>query len=95
MPELVAILEAKQEEDYQNKKFMAALQGVDLDQSNAEKSGSTWEEIQARVFSGGKTSNAKDVMALRGKNAQRKGFGIGLGLDAVSIDGEGQVTKIG
>ena len=95
MPELVAILEAKQEEDYQNKKFMAALQGVDLDQSNAQNKGSTWEEIQARVFSGGKTSNAKDVMALRGKNAQRKGFGIGLGLDAVSIDGDGQVTKIG
>jgi len=95
MPELVAILEAKQEEDYQNKKFMAALQGVDIDQANAQKQGSTWEEIQARVYSGGKTSNAKDVMALQGKNAKRKGFGIGLGLDAVSIDGDGTVTKIG
>jgi hypothetical protein len=95
MPELVAILEAKQEDDYQNKKFMAALQGVDLDQSNAKNKGSTWEEIKARAFSGGKTSNPKDVMALKGKNAKMKGFGIGLGLDAVSVDGDGQVTKIG
>jgi hypothetical protein len=95
MPELVAILEAKQEDDYQNKKFMAALQGVDLDQSNAENKGSSWEEIQARVFSRGKATNPKDVMALQGKNARRKGFGIGMGLDAVSIDGDGQVTKIG
>lgn len=95
MPELVAILEAKNNEDYENRKFLAALQGVDIDQSNAKSKGSTWEEIQARVFSGGKTSNAKDVMALQGKNAKRKGFGIGLGLDAVSIDADGQVTKIG
>jgi hypothetical protein len=95
MPELTAILEAKQEDDYQNKKFMAALQGVDLDQSNAQNKGSTWEEIKARAFSGGQTSNPKDVMALKGKNAKMKGFGIGLGLDAVTIDGDGQVTKVG
>jgi hypothetical protein len=42
-----------------------------------------------------KTSNPKDVMALKGKNAKMKGFGIGLGLDAVTIDGDGQVTKVG
>jgi hypothetical protein len=96
MPELISILEAKNNEDYENRKFLAALQGVDLDQSSstANKS-STWEEIQARVFSGGKTSNPRDVMSLQGKNAKRKGFGIGMGLDAVTIDGDGQVTKIG
>jgi len=93
MPELIAILEAKREEDYQNKKFMAALQGVDID--GAAQQGSTWEEIKARAFSGGTTSNPKDVMALKGKNAKMKGFGIGLGLDAVTIDGDGQVTKVG
>ena len=95
MPELVAILEAKQEDDYQNKKFMAALQGVDLDQSNAQNKGSTWEEIQARVYSKGKTTDPNDVMSLQGKNAKRKGFGIGMGLDAVTIDGDGKVTQIG
>ena len=35
MPELVAVLEAKNDENYENRKFLAALQGVDLDQSNA------------------------------------------------------------
>jgi hypothetical protein len=93
MPELVAILEAKNQEDYEQRKFLAALQGVDLDAP--QKRGSSWEEIKARAFSDGKTSNPKDVMALKGKNAKRKGFGIGLGLDAVSIDADGQVTKIG
>ena len=93
MPELVAVLEAKQEEDYENKKFMAALQGVDLEAP--QKRGSSWEEIKARAFSQGKTSNPNDVMALRGNNAKRKGFGIGMGLDAISIDAGGQVTKIG
>ena len=95
MPELVAILEAKNEEDYENRKFLAALQGVDLDNASAQKQGSTWEEIKARAFSGGATSNPKDVMALKGRNAKMKGFGIGLGLDAVTIDGDGEVTKIG
>lgn len=93
MPELVAILEAKNQEDHENRKFFAALQGVDIDEP--QKRGSSWEEIKARAFSGGKTSNPNDVMALRGKNAQRKGFGIGLGLEAETIDAEGKVTKIG
>lgn len=93
MPELVAILEAKQKEDYENKKFFAALQGVDLD--GQQNKASSWEEIKARAFSKGKTSNPKDVMALRGANARRKGFGIGVGLDAVTIDADGTVTKIG
>lgn len=94
MPELVAVFEAKNQEDYDNRKFFAALQGVDLDKNS---SGGTdkWEEIKARAFSGGKTSNPNDVMTLRGKNAQRKGFGIGLGLEAETIDADGQVTKIG
>ena len=45
MPELIAILTAKQEEDYQNKKFFAALKGVDLD-SNSSSGQEKWEEIK-------------------------------------------------
>lgn len=93
MPELVAILEAKNKEDYENRKFFAALNGVDLDANNNKNS--SWEEIQARAYSKGKTSDPNDVMALQGANAKRKGFGIGLGLDAISIDADGKVTKIG
>ena len=78
MPELVAILEAKNNQEYEEKKFLAALQGVDIDSSSSENK---WEEMKTRVFSGGATSNPNDILALQGKAAQRAGFGIGQGLD--------------
>jgi hypothetical protein len=78
MPELVAILEAKNKEDHEEKKFLAALQGVDIDSSSSENK---WEEMKARVFSKGATSNPNDILSLQGKAAQRAGFGIGQGLD--------------
>jgi hypothetical protein len=78
MPELIAILEAKNNQDYDNRKFMAALQGVDLDSSSSENK---WEEIKARAFSNGATSDPNDILALQGKAAQKAGFGIGMGLD--------------
>jgi hypothetical protein len=78
MPELVAILEAKNNQDYENRKFMAALQGVDLDSSSSENK---WEEMKARVYSNGATSNPNDILALQGAAAARAGFGIGQGLD--------------
>jgi hypothetical protein len=83
MPELVAILEAKNNQDYDNRKFMAALQGVDLDSSSSENK---WEEIKARAFSNGATSNPNDILALQGAAAARAGFGIGQGLDYEVID---------
>jgi hypothetical protein len=79
MPELTATLNIKRELDYSEKKFLAAIQGVDLDK-NTKKS-NAWEEMKARVFSKGKAQNAKDVLALQGVNAQKAGFGIGMGLD--------------
>jgi hypothetical protein len=78
MPELIAILEAKNNQDYDNRKFMAALQGVDLDSSSSENK---WEEIKARAFSKGATSDPNDILALQGVAAQKAGFGIGMGLD--------------
>jgi hypothetical protein len=78
MPELVAILEAKNNQDYEEKKFLAALQGVNIDSSSSENK---WEEMKARIFSGGATSNPNDILALQGQAAQRAGFGIGQGLD--------------
>lgn len=79
MPELTATLNIKRELDYSDKKFLAAIQGVDLDKNT--KQSNAWEEMKARVFSKGKAQNAKDVLALQGANAQRAGFGIGMGLD--------------
>lgn len=47
MPELEAMLTAAREIDYQNRKFQAAMKGVDLDAST--KSSSTFEEIEQRA----------------------------------------------
>lgn len=84
MQELTAILNVKREEDYAHKKFLAAMQGVDLDKG--KENSNAWEEMKARVFSGGKAANSKDIVALQGVNAQKAGFGIGLGLDYERID---------
>lgn len=78
MPELVATLEARRELDYSEKKFLAAMQGVDLDEQSGKKN--AWEEMKARVFSNGQATDANDIMAYQGPNAARAGFGIGNGL---------------
>ena len=83
MPELTATLNIKRELDYSEKKFLAAIQGVDLDK-NAKKS-NAWEDMKARVFSKGKAKNANDITALQGVNAQKAGFGIGMGLEYVDM----------
>jgi hypothetical protein len=82
MPELLATLGSKRELDYEEKKFLAAMQGVDLDEASGNGRGQKeWEDMKARVFSHGATSDSNDVLALQGVNAQKAGFGIGLGLD--------------
>jgi hypothetical protein len=80
MPELLITLESKRDLDYQEKKFLAAIQGVDLDKNSGEAPENKWEEMKARVFSGGKAKSGSDVLALQGVNAQKAGFGIGMGL---------------
>jgi hypothetical protein len=80
MPELMATLESKRDLDYQEKKFFAAIQGVDLDKNSGNAPENKWEEMKARVFSGGKAKDGNDVLALQGVNAQKAGFGIGMGL---------------
>lgn len=84
LPELTATLNAKRDLDYKEKKFLAAIQGVDIDKDSGK--GNEWEELKARVFSKGKAANANDITALQGQNAARAGFGIGLGLDYERID---------
>ncbi len=82
MPELMATLEVLRELDYSEKKFLAAIQGVDLDgDKNENKGQKEWEDMKARVFSGGKATDSNDVLALQGVTAQKAGFGIGMGLD--------------
>lgn len=82
LSELMAILASKRDLDYQEKKFLAAIQGVDLEGDDKEERGQVeWENLKARVFSGGATNDSNDVLALQGQNAIKAGFGIGMGLD--------------
>jgi hypothetical protein len=85
MPELLSTLTAKRELDYEEKKFLAGIQGVDLDEATGS-SGNEWEEMKARVFSRGNAANSNDVVALQGQNAINAGFGIGMGLDYERIN---------
>ena len=80
MSELLAIIERVRDLDYQEKKFLAAIQGVDLDKQSGKSGGNAWEEMKARVFSGGRTDNPNDIVSFQGVKAQQNGFGIGMGL---------------
>ena len=82
IPELMAILETSRELDYSEKKFLAAMQGVDLDKESGKSRGQQeWEDLKARVFSKGQTNDSNDVLSLQGPKAKQLGFGIGMGLD--------------
>lgn len=82
IPELMQTLSSKRELDYEEKKFLAAIQGVDLENNSENGKGQKeWEDMKARVFSGGQTSDGNDVLSLQGPNAAKAGFGIGMGLD--------------
>jgi hypothetical protein len=82
MPELVAILNAAREVQDRKNTFAAAIQGIDLgNNSDPDKGQKEWEDMKARVFSGGKAQNSNDITSLVGINASQAGFGIGLGLD--------------
>jgi len=83
MPELLATLNSKRELEYQEKKFLAAMQGVDLDKQKNKTN--AWEEMKARVFSGGRTSDPNDIVSFQGVKAQQSGFGIGMGLEYTKL----------
>lgn len=80
MAELTEILSSKRELDHQEKKFMAAIQGIDLE-GGQEDPQKKWEDMKARVFSKGQATDANDIVALQGQNAINAGFGINMGLD--------------
>lgn len=90
MPELTSILVAKREHEYDEKKFLAAMQGVDLDGNNKtpdgkERGQKEWEDLKARVFSRGSAKDSNDIVSLQGSSAAKAGIGIGMGLDYASV----------
>jgi hypothetical protein len=86
LEELMKVLSTTRELNYEEKKFLAALKGIDLDEQSGKGDGKKrgqqeWEDLKARVFSGGRTGDSNDVLSLQGANARKAGFGIGMGLD--------------
>jgi hypothetical protein len=91
MPELTATLIAKRDQEHQERRFFAAMQGVDLDEQDGSRRGQKeWEDMKSRVFSGGTAGNSDDITSLQGFNAQKAGFGIGMGLEYTDLKSQGQ-----
>jgi hypothetical protein len=82
MPELASLLESKRKLEYEEKKFFAAIQGVDLEKNNEEED--AWTKLKNKVFNGGRKDN--DILTFQGQKAAQAGFGIGMGLDYEKID---------
>jgi hypothetical protein len=78
MPELVQTFKAMQKTESEKRKFLASIQGIDLNESNNDEGGSSFEDVKRRAL-GIKTS-ADDVVSLQGEFASEAGFGIGAGL---------------
>jgi hypothetical protein len=75
MPELLAILEASRKLKNDERRFLAALQGVKIDDPETTKS---FDEVKKRVM--GYDTETNDVATLRGSLAEQEGFGVGQGL---------------
>ena len=76
MPELIQTFTSMQKSESEKRKFLAAIQGVDLD--GGEEETSSFEDVRRRAL--GITADATDVVSLQGQFASEAGFGIGAGL---------------
>ena len=76
MPELLSTLEAMREQKWQERKFSAALQGVQLPEPGAD----SFDDIKRRaeVIASGGNPDVDDVKNLKGGLAAKQGFGINV-----------------
>ena len=96
MPELSVTLESFRSRQNDQNKFLAALQGIDLDKDSGSGGGQkAWDDMKARVFSGGTAKDSNDITSLQGVNAQQAGFGIGMGLEYADLKDEGPKNPFG
>jgi hypothetical protein len=87
MSELTAVLSASRETEYRKNKFLAAIQGIDIDKGS-DRGQKEWDDMKARVFSGGRATDSRDITSLQGMNAAQAGFGIGMGLEYSNLANE-------
>jgi hypothetical protein len=77
MPELVQTFKAMQKTEEDKRRFLASIQGIDLNE-NKEEEGTTFDDIQRKAL--GIEASGDDVVSLQGTFAAQAGFGIGAGL---------------
>ena len=77
MPEIIQTFKSMHKTEDEKRKFLASLQGVNLNESSAEESNS-FEDIKRKAL--GIQASADDVVSLQGSYAAEAGFGIGAGL---------------
>lgn len=92
IPEILATLKAKRDADYLEKKFHAAIQGINLDEQLGQGEEDPWERVKANaaaIVNGKDPSKAivdpNDITSVSGVAAKQAGFGIGMGLEYESI----------
>ena len=79
MPELIQTLKAIKKSEEEERKFLAALQGKNLDEDEEEqREGPSFDDIQRKVL--GIETDKNDILSLQGSFAAQAGFGIGAGL---------------
>lgn len=66
-----------QKTESEKRKFLASIQGVELDSGEQEESKS-FEDVRRKAL--GITADSSDVVSLQGQFASEAGFGIGAGL---------------
>jgi hypothetical protein len=76
MPELLQTLNSKRDKEMEERKFLASLQGVDLEEPVKENK--TFDDIRRKAL--GINTRSDDVVSLQGDFAAEAGFGIGAGL---------------
>jgi hypothetical protein len=77
MPELVQTFKAMQKTEDDKRRFLASIQGIDLNEDKEEE-GTTFDDIQRKAL--GIEASGDDVVSLQGTFAAQAGFGIGAGL---------------
>jgi len=77
MPEIIQTFKSMHKTEDEKRKFLASLQGVNLNENSVEESNS-FEDIKRKAL--GIQASADDVVSLQGSYADEAGFGIGAGL---------------
>ena len=76
---MVQTFKSMQKTEEEKRKFLASIQGVELNvSSNENEEGSSFEDVRRRAL--GINAAADDVVSLQGSFASEAGFGVGAGL---------------